>query len=552
MNGPFEYIPDEECNAAFRELESRIDALRASEVKAERDFCRELDEGKMLGVLIAQDAKGEKHTLYAFSGQIGDGEFHFPGFVGPVFDYLQPDGYFKIHEAEISRQSRKIADFEDNMLRGAFTDYEAQKGMADAEIEGYRKHCAESKRIRAQRRTSGNCSAEELQAMTRQSQFEKAELRRIKKRMEERLSPYAAKLKSAQEELAAMKEARRRESENLQNWLFSNFMVLNAEGDSKSLKEIFAATTSLIPPSGSGECCAPKLLHAAYCRGLMPLKIAEYWYGKSKRGEVRVHGHHYPACRGKCRPVLGWMLGGLEVSPALDFNADLLMSADRLKILYENEWFCVVEKPQGLLSVPGRSSAPSVQSLLEERYGLEKRVKVAHRLDRDTSGLLLAAFGDEVFSTLQALFSKREVKKRYSAVLEGDFRELGLEPRGEISLPLSPDWIDRPRQRVDFEDGKDTLTDYEFSYVEEGRSHVCFYPHTGRTHQLRVHAASEQGLSMPIVGDRLYGNPNSNEGRMMLHADRIEFTFPPDGKRYIFESPAPWQNSSGWIRNMGC
>lgn len=542
MNSPFEYTPDEECKAAFRELESRIDALRASEVEAEREFCRELDAGKMLGILIAQDAEGERHTLYAFSGQIGDGEFHFPGFVGPAFDYLQPDGYFKAHEGEIFRQNREIADFENYILREVLAEYEEQKGMADAEIEEYKRHCAESKRERAQRRASGNCSAEELQAMTRQSQFEKAELRRIKKRAEERLAPYELKLKAARESLAAMKEARRRDSENLQDWLFSNFKVLNAEGDSKSLKEIFAATPSKIPPSGSGECCAPKLLHAAYSRGFKPLKIAEYWYGRSKRGEVRVHGHHYPACRGKCWPVLGWMLKGLEVTPALDFNADLSMSVDKLKILFENEWFCVVEKPEGLLSVPGRSAAPSVQSLLEERYGLQKRVKVAHRLDRDTSGLLIAAFGDEAFSTIQALFSRREVKKRYSSVLEGDFRELGHEERGEIRLPLSPDWIDRPRQRVDHEEGKEALTEYEFTAVREGRSHVYFYPHTGRTHQLRVHAASEQGLSMPISGDKLYGNPNNQERRMMLHADRMEFIFPLDGKRYLFESPSFFWN----------
>lgn len=536
MNSPFEYTPDGECNAAFRGLESRIEALCASGLEADRAFCRELDAGKMLGVLIAQDSAGARHTLFAFSGQIGDGEFHFPGFVEPVFDYLQPDGYFKAHEAEISRQNREIADFENYVLKEIASEYETQKLYAGVEIEEYSRQCAESKLQRAQRRASGECTEKELQALTRQSQYEKAELRRMKKRMEERLAPYAAKLKEVGDRLAAMKEKRRRDSERLQDWLFSNFKVLNAEGESRSLKEIFAETSSLIPPSGSGECCAPKLLQAAYSRGLKPLKIAEYWYGRSKRGEVRVHGHHYPACRGKCRPVLGWMLKGLEISPALDFNTDLTMTVDKLKILFENEWFCVVEKPEGLLSVPGRSAAQSVQNLLEQRYGAEKGVKVVHRLDRDTSGLLIAAFGNEAFSTLQALFSRREVRKRYSAVLEGDYRELGREQRGEIRLPLSPDWLDRPRQRVDFEEGKEALTEYEFMGVRDGRSYVYFYPHTGRTHQLRVHAASEQGLSMPISGDRLYGNPNSQERRMMLHADRIEFTFPLDDKRYLFES----------------
>ncbi|MDE6036871.1 MAG: RNA pseudouridine synthase, partial [Duncaniella sp.] len=496
MNNPFDYIPDAECDEAFHALTARLATLKMSDRTEDINFCRELEAGKMLGVLIAADDRGERHTLYAFSGQLGHGGFHYPGFVGPVFDYLCPDGYFKTKEAEISRQNMDIIRFEEGTLAGIKCDYERAKERLDAEIDVYREKCRLSKSERDARRRSGLTDEAELAAMIRLSQFEKAELHRMKKRSADALRPLADRLEKARKQLDVMKEKRRSDSEALQQWLFSNFKVLNAHGEIKSLSEIFAGTSVKIPPSGAGECCAPKLLHAAYRHGWHPIAMAEYWYGAPKGGEVRIHGEHYPACRGKCLPVLGWMLQGLDIQPPLDGNCRV-MATHSPEIIYENQWFCVVDKPSGMLSVPGKGAALSVQQWLTDRYGAERCVQMAHRLDQDTSGLIIATFGRESFKVMQSLFALRKVNKTYVADLEGDYQSLSRPVSGCIDLPLSPDWLDRPRQRVDADSGKDAVTDYEFISASDGRSRVIFHPHTGRTHQLRVHAASLSGLGMP-------------------------------------------------------
>ncbi|MDE6271905.1 MAG: RluA family pseudouridine synthase [Muribaculaceae bacterium] len=538
MNNPFDYIPDEKCDQAFQCLIRKISEIKERSV-TEEEFRKELEKGKMLGVLIASDSEGEEHTLYAFSGQLGAGGFHFPGFVGPVFDYLQPDGYFKTKEADIVRQNKEIALFEEGELREKRNGYESEKIRLEAEVAAYKEKCRLSKLERDSRRLSGTIGEMELADMIRQSQFEKAELHRLKKRMREELKPYEERLKEAEVRLLRMKKKRRSGSEDLQKWLFDNFKLLNARGESRSLSEIFSGYPMKIPPSGAGECCAPKLLQEAYLKGLHPIAIAEYWYGRPKDGELRRQGEHYPACRGKCGPVLGWMLQGLKVFPPLEGEREIEFRDP--EIIYENEWFCVVNKPAGMLSVPGRGVAPSLQQWLEQRYDSGKDVKMAHRLDQDTSGLIIATFGPHPYKTMQSLFATRKVIKTYIAELDGDYKSLRLPERGQISLPLIPDWLDRPRQRVDFESGKEALTEYEFVGIEKGRSRVIFHPLTGRTHQLRVHSASQQGLGIPIVGDRLYGfRAGSNSQRLHLHARHIEFTFPLDGMVYSFESNPPF------------
>ncbi len=543
MNNPFEYVPSAECEAAFGRLVARLEVLKKSEDPADVNFCRELEAGKMLGVLVAADRQGVHHTLYAFSGQIGERGFYHDGFVGPVFDYLQPDGHFKTHEADISRQNAEIAAFENDSLARVRSEYERVKALADAEIAESREKYRLSKLERAAIREAGEADEAVLAEMIRRSQFEKAELHRLKKRLAARIEPYAEEHRKAEDHLAALKEKRRADSEALQQWLFTNFRLLNARGESRSLSEIFADTSMRVPPSGAGECCAPKLLQEAYLRGWEPLSIAEYWYGKPKEGEVRRHGEHYPACRGKCLPVLSWMLQGLSVEPALDSDSGQLRSvaASYPEVIFENRWFCVVNKPSGMLSVPGKGAAMSVQRWLEEKYGADREVKVAHRLDQDTSGLLAATFGELSFKVMQSLFARRNVQKTYVAELEGDFTILDKPGHGRIELPLAPDWLDRPRQRVDLDRGKEAVTDFRFTTVAGGRSRVIFHPRTGRTHQLRVHAASEQGLGMPIAGDRLYGkNGGYGSRRLLLHAHRLEFIFPIDRSPYTFESPVPF------------
>lgn len=540
MNNPFDYTPSTACDEAFRKLAIRIETLKKSDNPSDVRFWRELQDGKMLGVLIATDSLGKQHALFAFSGQIGDAGFHYDGFVGPVFDYLQPDGYFKSKEAEISRMNIEIDLFENETLPEIERDYIRAKRPLDAEVALLKEKNRLAKLERSARRKSGLADATELTGMIRQSQYEKAELHRLKKRVSAELESFATALRDAQCHLEALKEKRRAESEALQKWLFDNFQLLNARGESRNLSDIFAETPVGIPPSGAGECCAPKLLQAAYIMGWQPQAIAEYWYGKPKEGEVRIHGEHYPACRGKCLPIIKWMLQGLEIVPPIDSEPSS-GSLPEPDIIFENRWFCVLNKPSGMLSVPGKGKSESIQHWLEIKYGAQSEVKVAHRLDQDTSGLLIATFGQLAFKVVQSLFARRRVNKTYTAVLDGDYEYLAIPKAGRIELPLAADWLDRPRQRIDHESGKEAVTDYEFIGVSYDRSRILFHPLTGRTHQLRVHAASEMGLGMPIAGDRLYGiNGGKDSERLLLHANKLEFTFPIDRNHYCFESPVPF------------
>ncbi len=539
MNNPFDYIPGYECREAFAKLMDRLEAMKLSSRTEDVNFCNELADGKMLGVLIAEDTDGERHTLYAFSGQLGNGGFYHEGFVGPVFDYLQPDGYFKTHEAEISLQNKEIDEFENSKLTKIRNEYEHIKEQLTISLNDFKEKCRQSKAQRDAKREAGLTDDNEIVQMIRQSQFEKAELHRLKKRLAEDLQPNIDKFNDATARLEEMKERRRHDSEVLQNWLFSNFKLLNARGESRSLSEIFAETPMKIPPSGAGECCAPKLIQAAYLKGWKPISIAEFWYGKPKGGEVRIHGEHYPACRGKCLPVLSWMLQGLEIVPQLDTHSHSL-TEHKPEIIFENEWFCVVNKPSGMLSVPGKGYEISLQQWLENHYEADRDVKVAHRLDQDTSGLIIATFGLQAYKAMQSIFATRKTEKTYVALLDGDYREKGLAEQGMIDLPISPDWLDRPRQRIDFENGKSAVTEYLFTEVSNGRSRVIFHPVTGRTHQLRVHSASSEGLGMSIAGDRLYGKATANSERLHLHAHKIEFTFPINGQHYCFECSVPF------------
>lgn len=320
------------------------------------------------------------------------------------------------------------------------------------------------------------------------------------------------------------------ESRRLQKLLFANYNFVNGKGETKNLLEIFKdekvvspddwfgkeLKNERIPPSGAGECCAPKLLQYALTHGITPLALAEFWVGAPSRTEIRQEGAFYAPCSGKCVPILRHMLDGLEIEDwrlkIEDFN--------KPQILYEDEWLMVVNKPAGLLSVPGKNDEPSVETLMG--------AKPVHRLDQDTSGLLVLAKTPEVYKTLQAYFQRHDILKRYEAVLRpnGDASLNGANDAndGMIDLPLLPNPYDRPRQMVDREHGKVAITRYTIREIRaDGTMLVDFYPLTGRTHQLRVHAAHPEGLNAPIVGDRLYGQAGE---RLMLHAAEIKFMHP--------------------------
>ena len=335
-------------------------------------------------------------------------------------------------------------------------------------------------------------------------------------------------------------------SQQLQEWLFHQYQLLNARGERKDLVDIWQEYYDCpkllrkypLPPGGTGDCCAPKLLQYAYEHGLKPVCMAEFWWGRPNKEELRQHLNYYPACRGKCKPVLTWMLQGLEVDPDLELQS--LEHLD-IKTVYDDEWLLVVDKPSGMLSVPGRIDEYSVETVMQQRY---PGSKVAHRLDMGTSGLLIVAKSPEVYRALQEQFVKHQVKKKYIALLEergkwkeesGEWKVESGERRvkrgksGTISLPLRPDPMNRPRQVVDMEHGKRAVTDYEFLPSPLSSNMVALYPQTGRTHQLRIHCASPEGLGRPIVGDELYGFGKANS-RLMLHAAELWFTHPITGE----------------------
>ena len=483
---PFCYTPRPEIVAAARRLTARIDA--DPELKAL------FAEGKMLGVLEVERPDGTKDFLYGFSGLAG-GCNRIPGFVPPIFDLLDPHGHFKQEEARIVTLTRRI--------------------------------------------------------------------KALKERPED-------------PEIAGLRRERRDRSIALQEWIFDQFVVRNARGERLTIAEVFARE-GLVPPGGTGECAAPKLLQFAYLNDLKPIAMGEFWHGVSPVGELRRHGSFYPSCTGKCGPLLRFMLEGLEVDP--DPLAGFMPLEDStlqgsvqngpirtpIPVIYEDESLLVVDKPSGLLSVPGRQNPVSTQSILEKDHG---PLYPCHRLDMDTSGLMVYAKTPEDQAAVQAQFAGRKVRKTYRATLiapqsapaanhaslasygshdidgsapagQGCARDLTPGTHGWISLPIAPDWYDRPRQKVDRAEGKRALTEYEILAAHsDGTLEVRFFPHTGRTHQLRVHAAHPEGLGRPIAGDRLYGGhtPSENEGPtsedarpMQLRADTISFRHPRTG-----------------------
>ena len=325
-------------------------------------------------------------------------------------------------------------------------------------------------------------------------------------------------------------------SQDLQMWLFHQYQLLNARGEVKDLVDIWQSYYSRpklrqkypLPPGGTGDCCAPKLLQYAYQQGLKLVCMAEFWWGATTHTELRQHLNYYPACRGKCKPILTWMLEGLDVDP----NPELLGFAHLdPKTVYEDEYIVVIDKPSGLLSTPGRIEDYSVETLMRQRY---PDAVIAHRLDMGTSGLLIVAKTLEAYRPLQEQFIKHQIKKKYVAKLEG--RGKKEEVRGTVSLPLRPDPMNRPRQMVDLEHGKRAVTDYEFISPDI----VALYPQTGRTHQLRIHCASSDGLGRPIVGDELYGTKGD---RLMLHASEIWFRHPITGQEMHLASSPPFVDS---------
>lgn len=544
LNNPFFYNPDNLALAAVRELQSRLPADPA--------------EGKMWGVLVAEHY-GELGFIAAYSGQIdGRADAALDGgwkVCPPVVDYLEPDGYFKTHEREITRINHEIEHLEqDKGYLRAKEDLMRLQAAADEEISRRKLTMKEAKAERDRRRATGSIGDGELQEMTRQSQFLKGEVRRAKARFGKLIEGARQAVSPYEDKIGSLRRRRKLLSDHLQAWLFGQFRLLNARGESKPMPDIFrdyysknspallkGTAGGMLCPSGAGECCEPKLLQYAFSHGMRPLRMATFWWGPAPADRLRRHGNFYPACGGKCKPILAWMLQGLDVAPnPLDGQPDGV-----LKVVFEDDWLAVIDKPAGMLAVPGKGRKASVTRLLAERWKGKCRPMAVHRLDMATSGLMIVAKDARTRSRLQRDFENRKIEKEYIAVVERELHTAlnGKEPvdpeltympaTGKIRLPLNPDPMDRPRQFVDMAGGKEATTEYRILSAGNGETRLSLSPKTGRTHQLRVHCAAPLGLNAPIKGDTLYGKPSD---RLYLHAARIVFRHPATGQLMTFTS----------------
>ena len=547
---PFHYTPHPLCVLAAEEVKAYI--------ASRKEWQEELASGKMFGVLIVQtdnritnNEENQIGYLAAFSGNLAGKNLH-PYFVPPVYDLLQPEGFFKIEEEQISAINIRIRELEnsssylDSKEKWKIETEQAKAVLNQAKAE--LKMAKEAREIR--RQSSPELSEEEQASLIRESQYQKAEYKRLEKEWKKRLEELETEVRHFDIEIERLKTERKERSAALQRKLFEQFRMLNAQGEVKDLYTIFEQTVQKVPPAGAGECALPKLLQYAYLHQLKPLAMAEFWWGDSPKNEIRHHGYYYPSCKGKCEPILQHMLQGLEIDENPLLNP--VHEEEELEIVFEDEWLLVVNKPAGMLSVPGKAEdRDSVYHRLKKKYPEATGPMIVHRLDMATSGLLLVAKTKKVHQDLQAQFANRSIKKRYVAVLDGIVLS---ERTGRIELPLCLNPLDRPRQIVSKEYGKEAITEYKIisesekiideseRSINEPRKYtrIVFYPLTGRTHQLRVHAAHPEGLGCPILGDELYGK---KADRLYLHAEYIEFRHPIYGDILCIQKEADFHKN---------
>ena len=476
--------------------------------------------GKMFGVLVCQNEKGELGYLWAFSGKLAN-ENHHDYFVPTVFDMLVDNSFFRKEEALLNAYNRKIENLENSEdYLNELENFKKTKIQAETELQNQKIRIKEQKLLRDERRIQieATLNEEELlefnDQLAEESKKESILLKKMTKYWKLTLQTLEEKGLVLSNELMQLKEERKAKSAALQQKLFAEYSFFNQYKEKKSLGEIFNNN----PPAGAGECAAPKLLHYAFQHNLKPICMAEFWWGQSPNSEVRQHKQFYPSCKSKCEPILmGHMLQDLE----MEENPFIMNHAEGkdIEIVYEDEVMLVINKPTEFLSVPGKTISDSVYARIKEKYPDATGPLIVHRLDMSTSGIMLIAKNEATAVQLQSQFINRTIKKRYVALLDG----LLEKSHGYIDLPLRVDLDDRPRQLVCYEHGKPAQTKWKTIEVKNGKTKVHFYPITGRTHQLRVHASHNLGLHTPIVGDDLYG---AKADRLHLHAEYIQFEHP--------------------------
>jgi tRNA pseudouridine32 synthase/23S rRNA pseudouridine746 synthase len=532
---PFYYEPHFLAKLATKEvqiyLENQNDFIHNFGLSNNK---KTLPIGKMFGILVVKNNKNEIGYLAAFSGKLADKSLP-KKFVPPVFNMRTEGSFYIKGEKEIDQINSKLSvlkkDYKYLSLKETFK--KITKNIDD-NLELARKKLKLNKADRKVRKQLGQTALNESdfnalnKKLVQESFNDQFFYKEFYEYYEDKISKKREELAVFEDEIASLKKQRKEKSNYLQQTLFSKYAFLNQAKEKRDLLDIFD-NPAIKPPAGSGECSAPKLLQHAFLNDLTPICMAEFWWGISPNSAIRQHKNYYPACQGRCKPILTHMLEGIKMDDNL--LLENLGEKQDLEIVYEDDVIIVINKPAEFLSVPGKDITDSVYTRIKEKYPKATGPLIVHRIDMSTSGLLLLTKTKEANKILQSQFINRTIKKRYIALLDGDL----TENSGTISLPLRVDLDDRPRQLVDFEHGKNAETNWEIIKKENGKTKVYFYPITGRTHQLRVHAAHKDGLNTPIVGDDLYGK---KENRLHLHAEFIEF-FHPETKEIMNFTVAP-------------
>ena len=547
---PFYYQPHPLCLIAAEELQESLTRQSAHYHFAE--------QGKMLGVLLVINAQGEVGYLSGFSGKLtlnhhsqrsaNTAKSDLINFVPFVFDSTRPTAYFQQEQSSINLLNNKISAMESNHnLIDQQTRLVEIASASQQAISLQQNKLAEQRQLRKSQRSEGQKSFSESEfsllkvQLAKESVRDKNSLKALKLVWQQRIDNTEFEVKQRLNEINVLKKARKNRSIDLQQYLFQQYQFLTIKGETKNLTELFTDTAFHqrygVPPSGSGDCAAPKLLQYAFKQRFKPLALAEFWWGKPPKSAIRQHKNFYSACIGKCQPILTHMLKGMLIDDDPLSVSDI--AEDALTIIYQDDDVAVVNKPSGLLSVPGKNIVDSVFTRMKQKYPNATGPLIVHRLDMSTSGLMVIALTKEANQHLQQQFIKRTVEKRYVALLEGEF-DVAMDgdylKSGEIDLPLLVDFDDRPRQMVCLDSGKSAQTYWQSIPALQGQqaktTRVHLYPKTGRTHQLRIHCAHTSGLNMPIVGDDLYGKPAE---RLHLHAGLLVFKHPKTEKTIRFE-----------------
>lgn len=520
---PHNYIPHPLAKTAANELQAYLkkqtDFIHNFGLNNQK-YLKSEPLGKMFGVLVVKNKNGELGYLAAFSGKINNSTL-LKNFVPPVYNVLSENGCYLKTEEQLNQINSNLSDLKNNTV---FLKTEKKY----LNIRSINNNLLENEKVKIKKRRKAR-KQQSVQS-NQQNINEEFYLREYEVYLNTKIHPIKKEYTYYQQQIQQLQEQRKKLSARVQQEIFKNYQFLNSKKEAKNLLAIFKSSKQNIP-AGAGDCCAPKLLQYAFLNNLTPICMAEFWWGKSLTTSIRKHQNFYAACTGKCKPILKHMLQGLSV----DKNPVLLQlqSKTAIKIIFEDNYLAVIHKPNGLLSVPGKEIEDSVYSRIKKLYPTATGSLIVHRLDMSTSGILLIAKNASTHKHLQAQFINKTIKKRYVALLDGVLDK----NKGEINLPLRVDLNDRPKQLVCYEHGKLARTNWKIIEVKNNKTRIHLYPITGRTHQLRVHAAHNLGLNTPILGDDLYG---VKADRLYLHAEKITFIHPKTAKQLSFISPTPF------------